>query len=392
MQPALSTSTGRDDVLPVPTGKHAVGRISMECVDHSRREIYSEDLGATRELVLWTWYPAAPGTGDDPAALLPTPWTPIADFLGLDVAGIRTSATTAACIASEQDAYPVLLLSPSGFSPLLLSAIAEELASNGYVVVGVNPTYESAVTVFADGRTVPMNPAALGGALGPQSGAHHEAFRRRAAVCDYKAADLRAVTDHLTRLEPNRAGLTSARLDLSRIGALGHSFGGNAAIEWCRVDERCRAAVNLDGAVWTEVATVGLLRPALQILADHPEFAMSGADAVRAGVFHDEAWFEAEKALTYGGWRAIDRLACPGRTVRIAGASHMSFMDISFLPIREDSPARGLRETTSIEPDRMWRITSDLLLAFFGEHLHGRPGPSLDDVSAAYPEIGVGPP
>ncbi len=44
---------------------------------------------------------------------------------------------------------PVLLLSPSGFSPLLLGSLAEELASHGYVVVGVNHTFETAVTVFA---------------------------------------------------------------------------------------------------------------------------------------------------------------------------------------------------------------------------------------------------
>ena len=50
----------------------------------------------------------------------------------------------------------------------LLAAIAEELASHGYVVVGVNHTYESAVTVFADGRVVPMNPDAVAGVLGPR--------------------------------------------------------------------------------------------------------------------------------------------------------------------------------------------------------------------------------
>jgi hypothetical protein len=44
-------------------------------------------------------------------------------------------------------------MSPSGFPPLLLAAIGEELASHGYVVVGVNHTYETAATVFADGRT-----------------------------------------------------------------------------------------------------------------------------------------------------------------------------------------------------------------------------------------------
>ena len=49
----------------------------------------------------------------------------------------------------------MLVQSQSGFPTQLLAATAEELASHGYVVVGVNHTYEPAVTVFADGwRTV----------------------------------------------------------------------------------------------------------------------------------------------------------------------------------------------------------------------------------------------
>ena len=55
-------------------------------------------------------------------------------------------------VAADRAAYPVVLLSPSGFAPLLLSATAEELASHGFVVVGVNHTYETEVTAFADGR------------------------------------------------------------------------------------------------------------------------------------------------------------------------------------------------------------------------------------------------
>ena len=183
-----------------------------------------------------------------------------------------------------------------------------------------------------------MNPAALGGALGPQTGPHEAAFRRRAAVCNYKAADLRFVADHLDRLAPNAAGLAAGHLDLTSLGAFGHSFGGNAALEWCRTDPRCRAAANLDGAIWTEVGTVGLPRPALQILADHPEFALSGAEAVEAGIATDPAWHDAERMLARDGWRTVDRLACPGHTVRIAGSSHLSFMDIPFLPVAPRRP------------------------------------------------------
>lgn len=277
----------------------------------------------------------------------------------------RTHAVTDAPVAEEQSRYPVLILSPSGFPPLLLAAIAEQLASTGSVVVGVNHTYETAVTAFADGRLVPLNPTALGGALGPQVGPHDLVFRQRAAVCDYKAADLRSVADYLERLEPSPTGLSADRLDLTRLGALGHSLGGNAALEWCRADPRCRAAANLDGAIWTEIGTVGLRRPALQLLAEHPEFAMSGAEAVAAGMTSDEAWYDAEKALTFGGWRTIHEVAQLALTVQIAGASHMSFMDVPFLPLREESPVRACsrqpgstRAECGSSPATYWLVSS----------------------------------
>jgi dienelactone hydrolase len=107
---------------------------------------------------------------------------------------------------------------------------------------------------------------------GPRApvGPHEPVFRQRAAVCRYKAADLRSVADQLERLGPNPTGLSRDRLDLARLGAFGHSFGGNAALEWCRADPRCRAAANMDGAIWTEIGSMGLQRLALQLLAQPP--------------------------------------------------------------------------------------------------------------------------
>jgi hypothetical protein len=377
--------------LPTPTGPHPVGRSSYDWVDEDRAEIYSSNPSDRRELVVWVWYPAAPASAAEAAPYLPEAWAPVGQMLALETDGLRTSAVGDADVSSDQPRYPVLLLSPSGFPPLLLAATAEELASHGYVVVGVNHTYETAVTVFPDGRTVAANPAAIAGALGPQTGAHDAVFRQRGAVCEYKAADLASVADQLEVLAA-AGGALGQRLDLTKLGACGHSFGGNAALEWCRNDARCRAAANLDGALWSEVGRVGLDGPALQILGPHDEFSVPSDVAVKQGMAPDEAWFEAEKAITFGGWRTVADHAQPGSTVRVEGASHLSFMDVPFLPVAAGSPVTAMLAATSIAPERMWRITCDLLLAFFGRHLSGEPAPLLDDPTAVYPEVRVGPP
>jgi hypothetical protein len=259
----------------------------------------------------------------------------------------------------------------------------------------VNHTYESAVTVFADGRAVPMSPAAVAGLLGPQTETrpYQEQFTQRAAVCDYKAADLASVADQLEQLPADGAGLLGGRLDLDRLGGFGHSFGGNAALQWCRDDRRCRAAANLDGALWTEVGRVGLERPVLQVLAEHPEFAPSGAEAVAAGVASDAEAFDAEKAIAFGGWRTVQQQGRPGYTVQVKGAGHLSFLDVGLLAVRGEGPVKAMLAATSIEPRRMWRITCDLLLAFFATHLgEAATQPLLQGPSGDYPELSFGSP
>ena len=387
LNPAATTTP-----VPRPSGPFSVARTCREWIDPDRAEIYSANPGDRRELVAWIWYPAGSAPGVERAPYLPVAWISVAELLGMNVAGLLSNAWASGGMVDDQTSHPVVIMSPSGFPPLLLSGTAEELASHGYVVVGLNHTYETTVTIFADGRVVSRNPEAIAGALGPQAGPYEEAFIKRGAVCDYKAADLRFVADRLERINTGSDDWLAGRLDLNRLCAIGHSFGGVAALQWCRDDPRCRAAVNLDGAVWSEVGTAGLDRPALQVLAPHREFAVTAEDAVKAGMAPDTAWFEAEKDITFGGWRTVDRRARPGYTFQIQGATHLSFMDVPFLPVRDDAPVTAMLSATDIEPERMWRIVGDLVLAFFARHLGGVDSDLLDHPGASYPEVIPGPP
>ena len=137
---------------------------------------------------------------------------------------------------------------------------------------------------------------------------------------------------------------------------------------------------------------MGLDRPALQVLSEHGEFDVSPADAVAQGMAPDEAWFEAEKAITFGGWATVDERARPGRTATIAGARHLSFMDVPFLPARASAAITAMLAAVTIAPERMWRVTSDLVLAFFAQHLDGVASPLLDGDTSSHPEVRFGAP
>jgi hypothetical protein len=126
-------------------------------------------------------------------------------------------------------------------------------------------------------------------------------------------------------------------------------------------------------------------------LAEHHEFDISPDEAVTMGMAPDPRWFEAEKDVTFGGWRTVHTHARPGYTVRIAGATHMSFMDVPFLPLVDGAAVRPMLAATTIDAGRMWRITSDLVLAFFARHFDGATTDLLDGPNPRHPEAAFGP-
>jgi hypothetical protein len=387
----MSDTSTASSSLPTPTGPYAVGRTAYHWIDRSRDEAPPAGAGDKRELVVWIWYPAMPRPDARPAAYLPTGWEAVGQFWGFRADAARGHAYADAPLVDDRARYPVLVFSPAGFPPITLAAILEEVASHGYVVVGINHTYESAISVFPDGRVVPMDAGRMGPVLGPFSGSPEDAFRGRAAVADTKVADIRFVVDQLEALEggPDRL---AGRLDLGRLGAFGHSLGGNAALEYGRLDDRCRAAANLDGGIWNAVGKLGLGRPALQILAEHAEFKLPCEQVVRMGVYPSVEWCEAERELNIGAWQTVHERARPGYAVMIEGSGHISFMDVPFLPVEPGSMMAGGLASVRIDHRRAWRIVCDYLLAFFARHLDGADRPLLDSPSPAYPEVKYGAP
>jgi Platelet-activating factor acetylhydrolase, isoform II len=376
--------------LPHPTGKHKVARMSMQLIDENRLEAYStERKDKKRELVVWIWYPASPISDSKPASYLPDKWSE-ADF----VYGVKLDTTKFEChsfenapVSAFQPVYPVLIFSQAGFSVLSYSAIIEEIASHGYVIVGINHTYDAPVTVFSDGRVIPASPQFMEG-VNSRAGLIEESFQFRAAVADYKTADIKFVVDQLAEIN-KRSGVLAGRLDLTGLGVFGHSLGGNAALEFCRKDNRCKVAVNLDGANWNEVGKVGLKKPAMIIAAEHPEFSLPCDEMVIAKVFPSIEWCEEERLLVSQGWRIIIDHATPGYALTILGAKHLNFADIQFTDLPPDSPFQIVMG--SANPELIWRITCDYLLAMFDTYLKCKtPSPLLDGSEKPYQEVLLG--
>jgi predicted dienelactone hydrolase len=139
------------------------------------------------------------------------------------------------------------------------SSTLQELASWGYIVVAIDHTDAAAVTVFPDGeaRFYNLEPFGITAADGePDKSLIAE------RVFPVWVADQRFVYDTLETWAVNDT-LLANKLDLDRIGSFGHSFGGATALEVCRIDRRCRAAVNLDGGLYGQLLEQSAIRPLL---------------------------------------------------------------------------------------------------------------------------------
>ena len=158
MMGAMGTSANADDApltpghtpsLPEPTGPCPVGITSLWLTDTSRPDPWVAGVNA-RELMVSLWYPATTPGGR--RAQYMTSAESELQLTGRGITGVppdalstvRTNAVGDAAPAGRQRACPLVVLSP-GFtnSRSVLTALAEDLASHGYVAAGIDHTYES---------------------------------------------------------------------------------------------------------------------------------------------------------------------------------------------------------------------------------------------------------
>ena len=206
---------GHTPYLPEPTGPRPVGTTSLCLKDVSRPDPWAAGVSA-RELMVSLWYPAAPSGGRRARYMTPAESALQLTSRGLTgvprdaLSTVRTNAVTDATPAGRQRDLPLVVLSP-GFtnSRSTLTALAEDLASHGYVVAGIDHTYESLATAFPDGRVTTCLAREA-----PRSG-------RGEKVVAGRAADVSFVLGELTGAHPPWPG--AGLIDPLRMAMAGHS-------------------------------------------------------------------------------------------------------------------------------------------------------------------------
>jgi dienelactone hydrolase len=356
------TGPGHTPCLPEPTGPCPVGTTSLFLKDISRPDPWAAGVSA-RELMVSLWYPAVPSDG--PPARYMTPAESELQLTSRGLTGVprdalstvRTNAVSDATPAGRQRALPVVVLSP-GFtdSRSALTALAEDLASYGYVVAGIDHTYESFATAFPDGRVTTCLAREA-----PRSG-------RGEKVVAGRAADVSFVLDELTGAR--RAWPGAGLIDPSRMAMAGHSAGGAAAIPAMLADSRIRAGIDMDGATHAQIPDDGLSRPFL-FLGKQSSYTPGSGRGIPGKPGPASSWERDWELLT--GWK---------RWLLVAGAIHASFTDLALL-----ADQLGIDIGAGLSGARSLDITRAYVRAFFDQHLRSTPQALLDQPSPRNPEV-----
>jgi predicted dienelactone hydrolase len=329
-----------------------VGRRLLRWVDRTRVEPVG--AGGARQLMVWVWYPAQ-AAGQAPAEpALPGAWgVRRAEFTrrtygeraAQALASLRVHAVTGrAALGSGR--FPVVLFSPgSGWLPTDYSLLLEDLASHGYVVVGLAGPSLACVVRLPDGREVTQA----------------QAVPERLAV-----EDLLFARAQLASLDSAEDSPVRGRLDLGRLAALGHSLGGVAAVAACAEAPGLRACMNLDGDFVGPALSGEARQPLLYVTTDSSPM----ADSLRWWQ-QPLGWNERRRTRT---WKQVSRSARVAVRAHLAGTLHGNFADAALLPSTWVGEERREGRLGPIGGERGLRLTGELVRSFLAQHLVGRAG------------------
>lgn len=365
--------------LPAPTGPFAVGRVIYDWTDNATVDPLAPVPGTKRELLVWIWYPAAAGAPGPMEDYLPAASRQAVErqsfvlnrLVTRDLSKVHAHSFRNVEMSPQELSYPVAILRAGGSLEVWnYTTLAEDLASHGYIVVGLDSPYRTFAVAFPDGRVMFRTPE-----NNPELFSGEELERRGNKLLDAWTGDIGFALDRLARLNASDpTGKFTGRLDMTRVGLFGHSFGGAQAAQFCSQDSRCKAAIDIDGSLHGPVIQNGLHQPFLFLGSSQGDFSS-----------------DAEVHQIVADLHAVyDRLPTDQRLwVTIRGANHFTFTDDgALLKSRVLRWAFHLLGKLDIDGKRQLAVTAYCIRSFFDAHLKGNNS-GFTISSASYPEIKI---
>lgn len=323
------------DGLPT-SGEYSVASAKAILVDESRTEEFETD-GSKREVPIYFFYPEN---------------------------------------AADGEKFPLVLFSHGAFGYYKSNySTYEELASNGYVVIVTEHPYHSMFTEDTSGKTITVSPEFINGiTLVNTDGTSEETiFELSSKWLKLRCDDINFVIDSVKATagelpeywhtdEAENIIKALSMTDTDKIGVMGHSLGGAAAVSVGRTRNDISAVIDLDGTMLGEVTGV---ENEINIVRTEPY------TVPLLAVDNDEHHFSAveleEKGIPYANNIVCENAVCCYRTY-FAGTGHMNFTDLPLF----SPPLAKMLGTGSVDAEKCMMTVNKMTREFFDSYLKGK--------------------
>ncbi|MCJ1454638.1 hypothetical protein MMC28_004991 [Mycoblastus sanguinarius] len=276
---------------------------------------------------------------------------------GLAVCGSQNTTVASPSGNHRSGSYPVVLFSPGlGASRLTYSAIAQSVASFGYLVVTIDHPYDADIVEFPDGSLV--------FAFNISTQAQLD------LAIQTRAQDASFVLDQLSAANSSKELIpgVGGQLNISHVAMFGHSLGGAATASAMLSDSRIVGGLNMDGTLYGPVVEAGLDRPFL--FFNRPNHTR----------FSDDSWAEIWPLLR--SWK-LD--------LNFANFQHDTFTDFPLLVHLlglDPLTATGIGSVLgTVDGARALSLVGAYVVAFLDFVLKGAQPAILQRPSPLYPEV-----
>lgn len=327
-----------------------VGRRIKEIIDLNRKETLLSDFEENRKFMISFFYPVEKHWQEEQTPVYLDLFSPQEEeaekiFLNMGVKDNHLRSLTTNCYnnapISTDDNHPVIIYSPGiGVDRDMYLYNINKLVLDGYIVITVGATYDTLFTAFP-------NEVVYQSKIVQDTPPTEFSFLKQ--LIDIRINDLKLVLDSLPGWNQTD-NLLSNKLDLGKIGVVGHSLGGATVYELAKSDERIKAGIILDGSLHLLSDTKEVSTPFLSVRQEK-----SSLEQMKE-IWSDDvavAYAKGQKLLydSLGGFKSF---------IKIKGSDHMTFTDVPTI----FNPGESIKSTHD--------VINNITFSFFEEFLNGK--------------------
>ncbi|KAI1073798.1 Alpha/Beta hydrolase protein [Whalleya microplaca] len=341
--------------IPPPTGPYNVG-IKKHAIPYLNREDPVAPGSTSTSFLATIYYPTLEKPKNSQKRYLDPVTASLYEGVLNIISGTLSSLTSdlveEAPGLGNRSPYPTLIFGPGAGGPPTecYAILSAELASHGYIVIGLDHPYEQPFVRYPNGTGIVGLPII-----------YDYPIPLILSIYELRLKETAILLDYLPTLE-SKLGIPT---NTTRIGAFGHSLGGAAAAGSMLDDSRVSSAINIDGTFWgtpAENTTAADVKGPVFLFGEQGH-----------GPGGDVSW-QTFPLWQTGYWRQI----------LVNGSLHLDFSDQTFW-----KTVAKLNSTSvgTIDGDRQVQIMRTFVKAFFDFSLIGDSEPVLNGPSLDWPEI-----